>query len=176
MSNLKEALYEGWHAFFKALEKDDRQQLLAVLREAYLEEAQDVAQFSQHIPYMPYPQFRDRLRRIIAEEQAHVEWLRDRILALDGAIPAFSPVPKAGKNTWACLLMDLEEEKRSYEALLERMHLVEQSDPEVAEGLRRMREDERRHRDQILDLLIKIDPYSLPPGPEGGGSAEEARA
>jgi rubrerythrin len=176
MSSLKEALYEGWHYFFKALEADNRQQLLKVLREEYIEEAQDVAQFSQHVTSMPYLQFRDRLRRIIAEEQAHVQWLHDQILAMGGEIPDFSPAPKAGKNTWACLLMDLEEEKRSYEALLERMHLVEQSDPEVAEGLRRMREEERRHRDEILDLLIKIDPYSLPPGPEGSGPSEEAHA
>jgi hypothetical protein len=65
--------------------------------------------------------------------------------------------------------MDLEEEKRSYEALLGRMHIAEQSDPKVAEGLRRMREEEWRHRDEILALLIKIDPYSLPTGPGGGG-------
>jgi rubrerythrin len=175
MSKLKEALYEGWQAFFKALEADDRQQLLEALRQEYLEEAQDVAQFTQHVKYMPYPQFHDRLRGIISEEQAHVEWLRDRILALGGEIPAFSPAPKAGKNTWACLLMDLEEEKRSYAVLLERMHLAEQSDPEVAEGLRRMREEERRHRDEILDLLIKIDPYTVPSDREAGGPSGEAR-
>jgi rubrerythrin len=175
MSKLKEALYEGWHAFFKALEADNRQQLLEALREEYLEEAQDVAQFTQHVTYMPYPQFRDRLRRIIAEEQAHVEWLRDRILTLGGEIPAFSPAPKAGKNTWACLLMDLEEEKRSYAGLLERMHLAEQSDPEVAEGLRRMAEEERRHRDEILDLLEKIDPYAVSHDREAGGPSGGAR-
>lgn len=174
MSKLKEALYEGWRYLLKALEAEDRQQLLEVLREEYIEEAQDVAQFTQHVTYMPYPQFRDSLRRIIAEEQAHVQWLHDQILALGGEIPAFAPVPKAGKNTWECLLMDLEEEKRSYEALLERMHIAEPSNLEVAEGLRRMREEERRHRDEILDLLIKIDPYSLPRAPEGGGSSEEA--
>jgi rubrerythrin len=72
--------------------------------------------------------------------------------------------------------MDLEEEKRSYEALLGRMHIAEQSDPKVAEGLRRMREEERKHRDEILDLLMKTDPYTLPHGPDGGESSEKARA
>jgi rubrerythrin len=176
MSKLKEALYEGWRYFFKALEADDRQRLLEVLREDYLEEAQDVAQFTQHVTYMPYPQFRNSLRRIIAEEQAHVQWLRDQILALGGDIPAFVPAPRAGKSTWECLLMDLEEEKRSYGALLERLHIAEAFDPEVAEGLRRMGEEERRHRDEILDLLIKIDPDSLPRAPEGRGPSEEAPA
>jgi rubrerythrin len=56
------------------------------------------------------------------------------------------------------------------------MHIAEQSDPEVAKGLRCMREEERRHREEILDLLTKIDSYSLPPDSEGDGPSEEARA
>jgi rubrerythrin len=176
MNRLKEALEKGWRYFLEALEADHRQTLLEVLREEYIEETHDVAQFTQHVTYMPYPQFRDRLRRIIAEEQAHVQWLRDKILALGGDIPAVCPLPKAGRNSWECLLMDLEEEKHSCEALLERMHMAEQSDPEVAKGLRRMREEERKHRDEILDLLIKLDPYSLPPEPGGGRPSDEAPA
>jgi bacterioferritin (cytochrome b1) len=176
MSRLEDSLYKGWRHFLEALEADHRQKLLEVLREEYLEEAQDVAQFTQHVKYMPYPQFRDRLRRIIDEEQAHVQWLHDQILALGGDIPAFSPVPKAGRTSWACLLMDLEEEKRSCEALLEGIHVAEESEQQVAEGLRRIREEEQRHRDQILDLLMKLDPYSLPPGPGSGGPSDEARA
>jgi len=175
MSRLEDALYEGWRNFLKALEADDRQKLLEMLREEYLEEAQDVTQFTQHVTSMPYPQFRDRLLRSIAEEQAHVQWLHDRILALGGEIPAFSPAPKTGKTSWDCLLMDLEEERRSCEALLERIHMAEQSDHEIAEGLRRIREEERRHREEILNLLMKVDPYSLPPGSRGDGPSEEAR-
>jgi hypothetical protein len=43
-------------------------------------ESQDVAQVTHHIKCRPYPQFRARLLRIIAEEQAHVQWLYDQIL------------------------------------------------------------------------------------------------
>lgn len=176
MSRLTDALYEGWHQLFKALAAEDRQQLPEVLPGEYIDEAQDMAQFTERVKSMPYPLFRDSLRRIIAEEEAHVKWLREHILALHGEIPIFSPAPRAGKNTGERLLMDLEAEKRSYEVPVERVYLAERSDAQVAEGLCGMREDERRHRDAILDLLIKIDPYSLSPGPEHGEAAAGANA
>ena len=34
--------------------------------------------------------------------------------------------------------------------------------------LRVLREEEKRHRQEILDMLVKIDPYSLPPKPRRG--------
>jgi rubrerythrin len=171
MDHLKEALRKGWQHFFDALHPDHHQQLLKMLRDAYLEEAQDVVQFTRHADRMHYPQFRERLLRIAAEEQAHLTWLRDKLLALGGEIPAASLTPKAGKNAWEALLVDLEEEKRSYADLLEAMHIAEQADPELAEGLRRIREEEQRHREELLDMLVKSDPYTLPQA-----SAEESAA
>ena len=162
MDHLKEALHQGWRQFLEALHPDHRQMLIEVLRDEYVEEAQHAAQFTQHADRMAYPQFRESMLHIAREEQEHVAWLREKILALGGTIPVVSFTPKVGKNSWECLLMDLEEEKRRCEDLLERMHLVEQSDPEVAEGLRRMREEEKHHREQILDMLVKSDSYSLP--------------
>ena len=100
--SLKSALHEGWRRFLEALQPDDRRQLLEVLREEYLEETQDATQFTQHAQRMYYPQFRERLLRIAAEEQAHVQWLREKILALDGEIPQLTFTPKAGKNSWEC--------------------------------------------------------------------------
>src|SRR5919198_1738400 len=162
IDHLKRALHEGWKHFFEALHPDHHQQLLEMLRDAYLEEAQDVTQFTQHAERMHYPQFRARLLRIAAEEQAHVTWLRDKLLALGGEIPTVSVTPKGAKNVWEALLMDLEEEKRSYADLLEAMHIAEQADPEIAEGLRRIREEEQQHREELLDMVVKSAPYSLP--------------
>jgi rubrerythrin len=165
IERLKKAIREGWQPFFDALQPDERQLLLKMLRDAYLEEVQDVTQFTQHAERMHYPQFRDRLLHIVAEEQAHVQWLRDKLLALGGELPAISLPPKGAKNAWQALLTDLEEEKRSYTDLIGAMHLAERVDPEIAEGLRRIREEEQQHREEILDMLVKSDPYTLPQGP-----------
>jgi rubrerythrin len=161
--SLISTLHEGWRHFLEALHPDDRQKLVEMLREEYIEEAQDVVQFTRHAQRMYYPQFRERLLRIAAEEQTHVLWLREKILALGGNIPKISLTPKVGKNSWECLLMDVEEEKRCCGDLLQHMHVAEHADPEIAEGLRRMRKDEKLHREEIMDMLMKSDPYALPP-------------
>jgi rubrerythrin len=161
--SLTRTLHEGWRHFLEALHPDDRQKLVEMLREEYIEEAQDAVQFTRHAQRMYYPQFRERLLRIAAEEHTHVLWLREKILALGGNIPEVSFTPKVGKNSWECLLMDVEEEKRCCGDLLQRMHIAEHADPEIAEGLRRMREDEKLHREQIMDMLMKSDAYALPP-------------
>jgi len=80
--SLKSALHQGWQRFLEALRPNDRRRLIELLSEEYCEEAQDVAQFTQHAQRMYYPQFRERLLRIATEEQAHVQWLREKILAL----------------------------------------------------------------------------------------------
>src|SRR5262245_11643915 len=48
IDELKKALREGWKQFFDALHPDHHQKLLEILRNAYLEEAQDVTQLTQH--------------------------------------------------------------------------------------------------------------------------------
>jgi rubrerythrin len=156
-------LHEGWRHFLAALHPDDRQKLVEILRDEYIEEAQDAGQFTRHAQRMAYPQFRERLLRIAVEEQTHVQWLRERILALGGILPEITATPEVGKNSWECLLMDVEEEKRCCGELLQRMHVAEHADPEIAAGLRRRREEEKRHREEIMDMLMKSDAYALPP-------------
>jgi rubrerythrin len=162
MDRLKKALHEGWRQFFDALHPDHHQKLVEILRHAYAEEAQDVAQLTQHAERMHYPQFRERLLHIAAQEQAHVAWLRDMLRALGGEVPDVPLAPRAAKNAWEALLMDMEEEKRSYADLLEAMHIAEEACPEIAEGLQRIREEEQQHREELLDMLVKSDPYTLP--------------
>jgi rubrerythrin len=145
------------------LQPDHRQRLLEVLRDEYVDEAKDVVQFEEHARRMTYPHFRERLLRIAEEEKAHVKWLRDKIQALGGEIPQMTFTVKNGRNSWENLLMDVEEEKRDHTVVLEQLYTaVEHADPEIAEGLHRIREDEKRHREEILDLLLRSDPYALP--------------
>lgn len=160
--SVKSALQHGWQHFLETLQPDERNILLDILREEYIEEAQDVEQFSQHASRMRYPQFRERLLRIAKEEQAHVEWLRQKILEQGGEVPQVTFTPKVGWNSWECLLMDMEEEKRCCGELLERLHAAEPIDSDIADGLRNMRAEEQRHREEIKDMSIRSDPHAWP--------------
>jgi len=143
-------------------DSDDRSRLLAMLCKVYLDEAEDVARLTTHAQQMYYAQFRERLLRIAAEEQKNVGWLRDKIITLGGNPPPVLPTSEAGKNSWESLRLDVEEERRDHVELAELLHMAERIDPELAEGLRRLRTEERQHRAEILDMQMKSEPYAVP--------------
>ena len=140
---------------------DSRQRLIDILCDEYADALKDFAQFQEHAQRMTYPGFRDRLLRIADEEKAHADWLGSKIRALGGTIPETRFTVPIGKNSWECLRMDAEVERRDYPWILERLYAIaEQTDPEIAVGLRCIHEEEMRHRAEILDMLIKSDPQA----------------
>lgn len=159
------ALHSWWQHCCDALHPDPHPTLLEALRDTYLAAAHMVTQFTQDAERMEYPQFRARLLRMAAEDQEHVTWLRDTLLARGGAIPTRAFPPTVAPTSWEALLRDVAAERRAYEALLEPMHLAEQADPEMAEGFRRLRAAKQEHREALLDMLVKSDPYTLPRDP-----------
>ena len=145
--------------------KDRRQQLCEELCALYCAEVHDAEQFAAHARQMYYPQFRDRLLRIAAEEQAHASWLRRQIHALGGDAPQPAESPRLGQNSWECLLLDLEDEKRSYAQLGKQAAKAAFMNTELADGLQRLCADERRHYEELHDMWMKSDPYT-PPTPK----------
>lgn len=160
--SLTNMLFTSWGRFLAAFSSDDRPKLIENLRDAYRAEAGAVAQCTQHAQRMYYPHFRAGLLRIAAEIQAHIPWLREKILALGGDLPQFSSTPTMGSNSWECLRLDLEEAQRSRSNLLEWIHLAEHVEPEIAVGLRHIREEKLKHREELRDMLMKSDPYTTP--------------
>jgi rubrerythrin len=173
MNGLLSALHRGWQQCCDALHPAPHPTLLEALRDTYLTAAHTVTQFTHDAERMAYPQFRARLLRMAAEEQEHVTWLHDTLLARGGAIPTRACTPKkVAHNSWDALLREMAAERRAYEALLEPMHLAEQADPEMAEGFRRLRAATQQHRAALLDMLVKSDPYTSARDPVAGSPAE----
>ncbi len=157
---LGQALQKGWKRLLRGSEADLRETVIQLFTRRYTEKTEYVAQLSQHARKMRYPQFRENLFRIAAEEKEHVQWLKEKLLHLDAPIPQVSMIPKAGRNSWESLLMDLEVEKRCCADLMEQMYLVEQFDPDLAAELRHLREHEKKHLEEIKDMLMKSDPQA----------------
>jgi len=141
----------------------ERQRLLEILCAEFASEIQMERLFRQHAQKMHYPHFRERLLRIAADEERHAGWLREKISAFQGRLPEVALTETTGKNTWECLLMDLEEERRCVADLEDRLLKVEKIDPEIALGLRQIQEEEKHHRDEIRDMLMRSDAYALWP-------------
>jgi rubrerythrin len=150
--------------FIDTARQEDLHTLIIILRETYLDTIKDVTYFSHHAEHMYYPQFRQRLQEIAAEEQGHIHWLRETIRALGGELPTPTAAAKHGKNNWENLRLDLEEEKKDYDELLQGLLKAEHLDPAIAEELRHIRGEERRHREELRELLMKSEP-GAPPHP-----------
>jgi rubrerythrin len=152
----------GWRQFFSQITPQEREKLLTWLRDCYRKEVQDGAQFRRHAERMYYSQFRERLQQIAVEEQGHVQWLHQQILALGGQPPIVSRTLKAGDNNWQNLLLDFDEEKQSCTTLLEGIELARHVDHNIVKGLQRIRQEELRHREEIRTMLMKSEPDAIP--------------
>jgi rubrerythrin len=155
-------LFSSWRRFLAAFDVNDHQTLLEGVCDAYRAEANAAMQCIQHADRMYYPQFRAELLRIAAEEQLHIPWLREQILALGGNLPSLSCPPAMGSNSWECLRLDVDEAQRGCGNLLAWIHLAEQAEPEIVVGLRRIRKEKLKHREEFRDMLMKSDPYTIP--------------
>jgi rubrerythrin len=59
-----------------------REALLNLLRHRYVRERQHAMRYRQHAERMSYPQFRDVLLSIAAEEELHAQWVGAKIVDL----------------------------------------------------------------------------------------------
>lgn len=133
---------------------------LAILRRLYIEESQHAALFAQHASGMHYPQFRAKLLEIAVREAAHLDWIGKQIKLLGGSLPMLRPSKPAGGNSWEILRAALEDESRCTAELLEHAARLEIDFPAVADMLRRIYEEEQKHRDDIREMLMRSDPFS----------------
>jgi rubrerythrin len=174
INRLLTTLHRGWHQGCDALHPAPQPTLLEALRDTYVAAAHTVTQVTQDAERMEYPQFRARLLQMAAEDQGHVTWLRDTLLARGGVIPTGAGPPTVAPTSWAALLREMAAARHAYDALLAPIRLAEQADPEVAAGFRRLRAATQQHRAGLLEMLVKSDPYTLARDPTA--AVEQARA
>ncbi len=150
-----------WWRRFLGFSSDSYHRAVEVLTKRYVEESQHVARFTQHAQRMQYPQFRDKLLAIAADEAKHVEWLAEKIKLFGGRLPDVPPISEPVKNSWQYLLEDLNEGQVCAAELLAEAQSLRQELPSVAEVLERIYQDGVKHRDEIRRMLMRSDPQSL---------------
>jgi bacterioferritin (cytochrome b1) len=152
-----------WWRQFLGISPGGYRDVVKILQDRYVEEMQHVKRYTQHAQKMQYPQFREKLLRIAADEARHAEWLAGKITLFGGKLPTVPEVPPAAKNSWQYLLGDLDEEKHCSAELIEQMQTVRNELPDVADILERIYEDGEKHRTEIRDMLMRSDPQSIWP-------------
>ncbi|MGH7769289.1 MAG: ferritin-like domain-containing protein, partial [Candidatus Binatia bacterium] len=144
----------------QCLRRNRRRKVLEVLCREYVEEMESSLRLEWHAEQMRYPHFCQRLLRIAKEEQRHAQWLARRVTALGGRVPVIPFTPEEGRNSWQCLSEDLEAEKRCCADLTEELALGKNIDPDTAATLGRILDDEKTHRKEIAEMLMRSDPQA----------------
>jgi len=160
MKNNHSGWSDWWREFF-GVSGEPYRSASEFLSERYIEKAQHAARLNQQAERMQYPQFRQKLLEIAADETRHMEWLAEKLNKLGGTLPDLASMRETRKNSWQYLLEDLLAEQRSAPELLEQAERVRGQFPDIAEVLERIYRDGAKHREALRDMLMKSDPQSL---------------
>ena len=150
-----------WWRTFLGIGDEARRTALDILRQRYVDESEHAHNFNQHARQMHYPQFREMLLHIAAEEAEHAGLLAKKIIELGGKLPDV-PGERAptGQSSWQHLLKDLNEEGHCAGELMEQIWAVSTDYPDIAMLLERISKKEREHRDEIRDMLMRSDAFA----------------
>ena len=160
--SIKSNLSEWWRRWFGS-PGNEYYRVLDILRSRYADEKQHAAQFIQHAQKMQYPQFREALLRIAADESRHADWIAEKINQLGGSLPPRMKTYSTERNSWQYLLEDLEQERKCSADLETDMLAIGSDYADIVDLLQRIDEEEHKHRDEIREMLMRSDPQALWP-------------
>jgi len=153
--------WSKWWRGFLGTSPDRDLAVIEILRQRYVDEMQGISQLTQHADKMHYPQFRKKLLHIATDKSKHAEWIAEKIIALGGRLPEIAERRPTDENSWRYLQMDLAEENRNADRLPEQIWRIESDHPEISTLLQRIFEAEKKHRQEIADMLMRSDGFAL---------------
>ena len=157
---LSKSWWEWWRSFL-GLAGNGSHKTLEILLARYLELNQRAARFKAHAEKMQYPQFREKLLAIAADEAKHADLLAEQIKMLGASLPFVPPLYEdSEKTSWQYLLDDLNEEQLCSANLIEQAKEVRDELPPVAEVLVRIYQDSHKHCEALREMLMRSDTQS----------------
>jgi len=153
--------WSNWRRGFLGTPPDRDRAALEILRQRYVEEMRGNDQLTQHADKMHYPQFREKLLHIAADKSKHAERVAEKIITLGGKLPGVPERRSSDENSWQYLLMDLAEENRNADRLPEQIWRIESDHPDISQFLQRIFQAEKKHRQEITDMMMRSDAFAL---------------
>ena len=132
-----------WWRIFLGVGDETRRVALDILRQRYVDESEHARQFTRHAGEMHYPQFREKLLHIAAEETEHAGLLAKKIFELGGKLPEVTGErASTEQSSWQHLLKDLNEEDHCAGELMEQIWAVATDYPDIAALLEQISKEE----------------------------------
>jgi hypothetical protein len=158
---IQEALSAVW-ADLQSPTIDARTRLVISLTEAWQAEQRIALQIRQILPEILYEHFRQRLEGMAREGEQHAHLLQERLRGF-GVMMANGLQTRAGSlnslpsGPWRRLRHILAEKRELYERY--RQEAGAADDPSLQSLLERLRDDEERHQEQLIGMLMQLDAH-----------------
>ena len=153
--------WSEWWRRFLDLAPDDSANVVDILRQRYIDEMQRFERFTQHAEKMHYPQYREKFREMAKDKSQHAERIGEKIVALGGRLPDVAEPRSTDENSWQSLSTALEEENRSADRLPGQLRSIESKHRDIAKFLQQISEEQKKHRYEIREMLMRSDPFAL---------------
>ncbi len=118
-------------------------------------------QIEAHGESAPYPYITERLKQIALEKDKEAGVLSERIITLGGQPKEVELDLHSGKNHWARMVKDIEDEKELENRFLDDALRLGSEAPEISDLLRQLVAGKAFHREALLDLVVKADPQAF---------------
>jgi bacterioferritin (cytochrome b1) len=135
--------------------------LLADLAEDYRAEAGQAALLRAHAARARYPQAAQALGRLADTEERHAAWLRERLVALGGSVPALRPVDVQGNSQWQRAVAALHAAQAKRRRLVEQITHWDPDEPDTVDLLRRIEQEDVQEQAVYDGLVMRSDPQAL---------------
>lgn len=157
---------QGWKRLTALFDGHDhaKKRLLEALQRDYQEERALSQLLEQESVRVPYSHLRKKLLDIASRERIHAELLAAKIRDLGGELPEQASQLREKRNqqtfTTTMQLLDLlSEEKKEYIEYLQSARLAKEAGEKGLNNLlRQIAEEERRHRQELLDVITRLNP------------------
>ena len=118
-------------------------------------------QIEAHAESAPYPYITERLKQIALEKDKEAGALNERIIKLGGQPKEVELDLHSGKNHWARMVKDIEDEKELENRFLEDALRLGSEAPEISDLLHQLIAGKAFHREALQDLVVKADPQAF---------------
>ncbi len=118
-------------------------------------------QIEAHAESAPYPYITERLKQIALEKDEEAGVLSERIIKLGGQPNEVGLDLHSGKNHWARMVQDIEDEKELEDRFLDDALRLGSEAPEIGDLLRQLVAGKAFHREALQDLIVKADPQAF---------------
>ncbi len=138
----------------------EKEELLKILNDDYSKEITIAKMMDEHAEMIPFDFLKEKLKKLAEEERAHAEKLKQKIIELGGTV---NPSPKIydirassihNERGFRKLVADLELDKEIYEDYIAQINRIENED--IKKLLREIVEDEVRHKDVLMDIVMRL--------------------